>query len=61
MQLARHMITAIGAVRQTCTEAELDMRIGDTRITFLHKIAVYHFIFQVFVLIKQTESRYSVH
>ena len=30
VQLARHMITAIGAVRQTCTEAELDMRIGNT-------------------------------
>ena len=29
VQLARHMITAIGAVRQTCTEAELDMRIGN--------------------------------
>ena len=38
MQLARHMITAIGAVRQTCREAELDMRIGNNFNTFCTKL-----------------------
>ena len=38
------MITAIGAVRQTCTEAELDMRIGNTGGKYL-TVVVKIFIF----------------
>ena len=47
VQLARHMITAIGAVRQTCREAKLDMRIGNRLNTFCTKLnlVVKYFIF----------------